>query len=500
MDMQFEKTILSCLEPVVREVQNAEQTQEIKLPDSLPDIGQVLSAWGQPILRSKEWRRDSISCAAGMMVWVLYLPEDGSAEQCMEGWIPFQMKWELPEDAAQGDLRIRLLCRFVDARSVSPRKILVRAGLGAMAEAYVPKSAALYQPDAVSENVQLLQQQYPARLPVEAGEKTFVLEEKLTLPASAPKIQQVLYHTLSPKVTDQKVLADKVVFRGNANLHLLYRSSEGQLHTWDFPLSFSQYAQMQTDRGADAQVDMVLNPTSVELETDGEGALHYKAGIVAQYLTTDRMLLDVVKDAYSLERELQIQTEPLELPVLLENRTENMFAEQTIPAQANLVADVQVLPDFPLQRRTAQGVEMEFPGTVQVLYYGEDGVLRSATARFENQQTIPADDNSQLTVLPQLPEQLQTVLGNGNIIARSELPINLLTTSREGIPMVTGLGMGQQRQPDANRPSLILQRAGENGLWDIAKDSGSTVRAIQEANKLQGEPAPGQMLLIPVMR
>ena len=499
MDMQFGKTILSCLEPAVREVQNSEQTQEIKLSDSLPDIGQVLAAWGQPILRSKEWRRDSISCAAGMMVWVLYLPEDGSAERCLEGWIPFQMKWDLPEDTAEGNLRIRLLCRFVDARSVSPRKILVRAGLGAMAEAYVPQNAALYKPESVPEDVQLLQQQYPVRLPVEAGEKTFVMEETLTLPVSAPKIDKVLYQTLSPKVTDQKVLADKVLFRGNVNLHLLYRSQEGQLHTWDFPMPFSQYAQLQLDHSADALADTVLNTTSLELDAQEDGSVHCKAGIVGQYLTTDRMLLDVVSDAYSLGRDLQMQTTMLELPTVLENRTENIFAEQTLPAQANLAADIQVLPDFPRQRSVDRGVEMEIPGTVQVLYYGEDGVLRSATGRFESQQTVPADENSRITAIPQLPEQLQTVLGSGNIIARSELPINLLTTSREGIPMVTGLGMGDARQPDANRPSLILQRSGEGGLWEMAKRSGSTVQAIQEANRLQGEPLPGQMLLIPVL-
>ena len=92
MELQFQKSACSCLEPVVRDIQNVEQTQEIKLPDGMPDIGHVLAAWGQTILRGKEWRGDSISLAGGMMVWVLYMPEDGSAEQCLEGWIPFQMR------------------------------------------------------------------------------------------------------------------------------------------------------------------------------------------------------------------------------------------------------------------------------------------------------------------------------------------------------------------------------------------------------------------------
>lgn len=64
--------------------------------------------------------------------------------------------------------------------------------------------------------------------------------------------------------------------------------------------------------------------------------------------------------------------------------------------------------------------------------------------------------------------------------------------------MVTGLELGEQRRLDPNRPSLILRRIGEDRLWDIAKASNSTVEAIRKANGLQEEPAPNQMLLIPV--
>ena len=43
---------------------------------------------GQTILRGKEWRSDSVSFSGGMMVWILYAPEDGSEERCIDGWIP----------------------------------------------------------------------------------------------------------------------------------------------------------------------------------------------------------------------------------------------------------------------------------------------------------------------------------------------------------------------------------------------------------------------------
>ena len=498
MEVSFSKMPFAYLEPVVREIQNSEQTQEWKLPDGMPDIGRILSAWGQAILRGKEWRSDGISASAGMMVWVLYAPEDGSAEQCLETWIPFQMRWELPENTPEGTLRVRCLTRFVDARTVSARKIMVRAGMAALAEAFSPAEAETYLPDKVPGDIQLLRSSYPVRLSKEAGEKAFLLEEDLTLPDSAPVPEKLAYYRLNPVLTDKKVLSSKVVFRGSGELHVLYCSTQGQLHSWDFSLPFSQFAELEQEHGTDAQADIQLMPTSLELERDEAGHLRLKCGIAAQFVITDKLPLEFVEDAYSPTQELTMQTQVLELPVVLDTRRETVYGEQSLPGAGNVVADVRFTPDFPRQRRVEQGVELETPGSVQVLYYGEDGSLQGASGRWEGKQHVAADENSQIMAFPLQAAEPQTMLGNGTITVKTELPLEVTAAARQEFPMVTGLAMGEARKLDPNRPSLILRRSGEDRLWDIAKASNSTVEAIRKANGLQEEPLPNQMLLIPV--
>lgn len=498
LEMQFQKQIVSCLDPVLREVHSGEQTQEIKLPDGMPDIGRVLCGWGQPILRSKEWQGEKVSFSGGMIVWVLYAPEDGSPERCLDAWIPFQMKWDLPGNVREGDIRIQSQARFVDARSVSPRKIMVRAGLGVLAEAFSPMEAALYIPEKNMDGVELKRSKYPLRLPMEVGEKTFVMDEDITLPASAPQPEKVIYYTLLPRITEKKVLANKLVFRGTGEVHLLYRSEEGQLHSWDFSLPFSQFSELKEDHSTDAQANLVMSPTSLELEMDDEGHLRLKAGVVGQYLITDQQMLEIVEDAYSPDRELDVLREDLELPAVLETRRENLYGEQTIPAEANLAADVSFTTDFPRQNRMGDMVEMEVPGMFQVLFYGEDGSLGSASSRWEGQLSQRSAPESELTALPQPGPEPQAMVGSGSITVKGEVPMELTTTARQQLPMVTGVELGEKRPADPGRPSLILRRAGEMGLWELAKASGSTMEAIRSANQLEDEPAPGQMLLIPV--
>ncbi len=497
MELKFEKTSISCLDSALRDIQYSEQTQEIKLPDGMPDIGHILCAWGQVILRGKEWHSDSISFHGGMMVWVLYVPEDGSEEQYIDGWIPFQMHWDLPEDLPEGQIRMQCFPRFVDARNVSARKMMIRSGIGALAEAFVPKSVDVFAQNENQQEVELLRSTYPMRLYKEAGEKAFLMEEDLVVPDSVPHPEKIVYYRMRPKLLDKKVLNNKVVFRGNGNLHVLYRSDEGQLHSWDFDLPFSQFAQLDGENSNDAQADVAITPTNLELEMDDEGQLHLKGGMTAQYVITDKEMVQMVEDAYSPRRELRIQTESLTMPVVLENRRENIYGEKTLDADANIAVDVDFMPDFPRQRRQEGAVELEIPGTFQVLYYGEDGGLHSSSARWEGRHKIYADANTALTAIPMTPE-VTANSGNHQILVKAELPMEMAATTRQSIPMVTGVELGGQRTQDPGRPTLILQRAGDVSLWDIAKGSGSTMEAIRRANGLQEDPLPGQMLLIPV--
>lgn len=497
MELNFAKKDVACLDAVLREVQNSEQTQTIQIPDGLPDVGKVLAAWGQCIQRGKEWRGGSIGFTGGMMVWVLYAPEDGGREICIDGWIPFQMQWELPGDTPEGDIRMKCLTRFVDARSVSPRKLLVRAGMGVLAEAWAPKAWSFSQPAGETRDVELLQNTYPVRLPKEAGEKTFLIDEELTLPDTLPQPDKLVYYRMEPVITERKVLSGKLVFRGNSRLHILYRSGEGSLQSWDTELSFSQFAELREEHSTDAQAELLPGVTSLEAEISDEGRLRLKAGAVAQYLISDLEPLTVVEDAYSPGRETELQRESLEVPALLESRRETLNGEQTLGGETGTAVDVVLLPDFPREIPTETGVELEVPLTAQVLFYGEDGALRSGTARWEARQSLPSSQDSRITALPG-PGEIQVIPSPGGFQLRSETALDCTASASRGIPMVTGVTLGDVKQKDPARPSLILRRAGAGGLWDIAKSAGSTVEAIRQANALQSEPAPGQMLLIPV--
>jgi hypothetical protein len=299
-------------------------------------------------------------------------------------------------------------------------------------------------------------------------------------------------------VTEKKVLGNKLVFRGNGNLHVLCRCAGGQLQSWDLEIPFSQFAELEDTYGNDAQGDLVLSPTTLELELGEDGRLRFKGGAAAQYLITDRQLLPVTEDAYSPGREVQLRQETIRVPAILESRRENLYGEQTLAADAQQIVESSFQPDFPRQRFGENGMEAELSGQFQVLYYAPDGTLRSGTARWEGRLQLPADENTQFLFAPGPAETPRAVSGGGQITLRSEIPMEMTAVTEQSIPMLTGIELGEPRTPDPDRPSLILRRAGEDRLWDIAKASGSTMAAIRRLNGITEEPAPDRMLIIPV--
>lgn len=495
MDLKFNQNVLKCLQSTAREYQTQEQTQEIRIPEGMPDIAMVLACWGQPVLRGKEWRSDQVGITGGVMAKILYLPEEDSPPQVLEAWLPFQMKWTIPAGQQDGTMQVIPCLRSADARVLSARKLMVRTNVGMLMEALTPAEFTLYQPDNIPDDVQLLTNRYYLTLPVEAGEKAFGLDEMLELPASEPKLERIVYLGLLPQVLEQKVLADKLIFRGLCVAHLLYRGSDGQLYSRDFDVPFSQYAELSGEHAPEATVQVLPALTNLELEQTPEGAVHLKAGLSGQYVIHDRIPADLVQDAYSTGRTVEPVMEQLRVPAILEQSIQSVNAQADPMVDVMRSVDVAFWREQPYVARDGMYMEADLGGTFQMLYYDPEGQLQSAQTRWEDTLRFPAGEDTAAGVTLQIGGRPQYSAG----MLHADLLAQTAVTSGQGMDMVTGLQLGEISQPDPDRPSLIVTKAGGDSLWQIAKDNGTTVDAIRTANGLSDEPATESILLIPIL-
>ena len=497
MELQFNKHDIDCLRTVADRQISQELTQEVRLLDGMPDIGRILGCWGQTVIRGKEWRGDEMSASGGVMAWVLYEPEDGSAPQILETWMPFQAKWDLQDAEHDGTMILRPALSCMDCRSTSARKIMLRCCLDLAAEGVEAMKLSLYQPDQVPEDVQLLQRTYPMEIPKEAGEKAFEIEDSWNISGLSDPQVRIVYYQVNPVLTEHKVMADKLVFRGNCLCNLLYIDGNGNLksETTEFPVS--QFVELSDTYGnhASATVDLLL--TGMEIEKNETGTPEIKCGLAAQYKIFDREMITVVEDGYSTTRAADIENAMLQVPVRLDVRKDQIPYRHQIHANANRLVDTAVYWGNPAVQRTADGAEIVLDCFANVLYMDEEDRLSGTQSQWSDSRALSADDNTKVCarLTPEHHVALQDPEGAA-LSANMQMEVSVF--SLQSIPMVIGMTLGEPQLKDEQRPSVILRKLGDKRIWELAKEHRTTVEAIEMANSITEQPDAESILLIPV--
>lgn len=498
MEVKFGNKPVKCLRPFYGQVHTQEQTQEIRLPDAYPDIGKVLGCWGQVLMRGKEWRSASMGANGGILAWVMYAPEDGTQPRVVDAWIPITCRWEFPEQAEDGVMVLCPMLAALDSRGISARKIMIRGVVDVFAQAMDKKTMELPSPGELPEDVQLLTRSYPAELPVEAGEKQVQLEEIIPLQGNMTDIQKIISYDMMPRISEQKVLGNRLVFRGQADVRVHYLTQDGEMHIWKTEIPFSQFTELDGDYAPGASAWIIPITTAMELDLTEDQQMKLRGGIAAQYVIFNRTMLDVVEDAYSTKREITPQITEFQIPILLDNTAMEMPVSGVLKGDIAQLESACLYGEYPTVRMGNETAELHMDGHMQTLYRDSENLLTGDNVRFDSSIAFPSAQENQIQIWPGFPMGAESIPGTDGMTLQSNYPVMIQVYSGESIPMVTELKIGQERTADPNRPSIILRRAGNESLWNIAKDYGSTVEAIREANKITEEPEKGQILLIPL--
>lgn len=500
MELTFHDAPLQYLQELAWDTVYQEETAEVIVPDSMPDIGRIVDCCGTVMIRSKEWNGNTAVISGAVQAAALYVPEGGGELNRMEAYLPFTLRREIGEQEMGGALLCDCWLRSLDARMLNSRKVLVRANPGFRLIALCPREQMLAQPDGLPEQIQLRQNTYTMLLPVSCGEKSFPINDELTLPESAPGVDKILKSTFSVAVEESKMVGAKAVFKGEIRLHLLYQSADGTLHTYNGQMPFSQYAEMEREsENGEAWVLTAIN--DAEVDTDGQIDSHrllLTMTLLAQICVMEPIQVTLAEDAYALSGKLEPHWQKFGLRARLDRQQLHANAEWSTAVEASQVLDAQVLLDRPAVRRDGESLWAVAGANVSLLYYDPEGQLQGKSLHGEVSCTTKLAESG-LCRADARPVQAPAADLRGDE-AVVQMPVDFCLSSyaaREWQNL-----SGGEFTPDAQRqrrPSVVVCRAKEEPLWELAKRNRTTVAAIEAANALRGDgPHEGEILLIPL--
>ncbi len=501
MNFDLKGDKLSYMRPVFRRRFVREETCEAIVPDAQPDILRILDTDGVVLMRSKDSEAGRVTVAGTAELTVLYVPESGAGVRKLSVSVPFSASADGADITADQLITARLTLSGADARTVNPRKVVVRAEITCEAELFSAESVyCTVQKE--REGVYFKSEKCSMTLPAAVNEKTFIFTDEAHVPAGAADIGEILRNVCELKVESAKAVGSKAVVKGSAVTHMLYCGRDGGLYAESFTTPFSQI--VDTDATGDIEdFDIRMCLTGLYMNLDrmsesGTEGLNIEIHAVAQCVTYRRSVLEFVTDAYSTKNPMTPVAAARELECMEGRETVNVPVTASVPVAdtARETCAVSVRPGPCALRESEEGVVFTSIVNVSVIYRDAGGELMSAGRKTELRSVISGTADTAVELLPGEPVASVT---DGSIEIRLPAELALVELRQANLSCIESVDIDEDTKLEpGDSPNLTVTRAGGGrDIWDLAKAYMSTPELIQKTNGLEGEPEEGTVLLIP---
>ncbi len=503
MELTFQSKPFHYLHNVLQDIYCQEETAEIIVPDSYPDISSIVDCCAEAILRGTDCRDGGVTVTGGLKGALLYAPEDGSSPKKMEVYIPFSAKFNDPAFSSHMQIICSVRVRSVDGRMINSRKALLRVNIGCEIAAYEQINDQKYTLETSIPELQTKEAEYITDIPLEMGEKAFTVSDTIDFLYGRPSGSQIYDFRCFPELTEEKLLGNKAVFRGVLHCKILYLSEEETLCLQEETLPFSQYCELSADYDEET-VHTQLNVTEYDLEasaTDDSRQLVINVNILAKCIVSGQLKLSLIEDAYCTRGLLQPQWKEYKVRGSLDRQTLKTNIRCHVPGTFRQVLDTQVYWDFPELIRAQDRTEIKIPAVIRVLGYDNDGMLFAQTVRTEASQEIMLAEKAHCLVSVLPSADIFASSGSGGIEVRCSIPLSVCCCVHDMLRTLCGGEIQPDEKPEEKRPTLIVRTVGKDTpLWDLAKSYRTATEQIAAVNHLDGPIVPTDtMLLLPIV-
>ncbi|WP_458407707.1 DUF3794 and LysM peptidoglycan-binding domain-containing protein [Anaerotignum sp.] len=482
------------------------------VPDSKPDLRDILRCEGKVKIREKRISDDRISFSGEMEVCVLYRAKNG--EKVLYG-----MKSSLPledflhMDGLEKDMEVSLEMELehLDCQIINDRKISVKAIISAEAKAEQKKAAEILT-GISGEGVETLSGVLRMENDTAELKDRFTVKEEMTIPASLPEIGEILMEEISLTEQDIRPMDGKAMVRGNLCIHLLYGDGEGNLGSLTEKIPFSGYLeneniQPKTDLTGNLTIeDCRLTPA---VDEDGETRqLNADVTIGAVLNGSEMTEQEILLDAYAPNGAVSLNKEEISYPVTVAKGKNQFTIKERITLEngdPSMLRAENVWGEVRLSEVTAMTDAVEAEGVLMadILYHCADDAEPVAmlsrgipfNQTMELKGVLEGDDADVSLRLEDMDFQM---LSEREGELRATVTMEAAVTRQEMADVVKDITMEDMTEnlPMAGAVIYMVQKG--DSLWKIAKKYRTTVADITAVNEIENPELiyPGQKLLI----
>lgn len=481
------------------------------LPDYCPNIFKVLKSSINTKITSERISGAKLTIDGIAYIKILYICEESYKVKQLEQRQMFTKTVDLKEDCDDGIVRLKPKCDYTNCRAVNQRRLDIRGAVSITVTVMKRRQLSIVSD---CESMQLHKRQTELCDNRMFATKDFTIKEQLEIGHGKPPISDVLNYEAVGLATDYKLLANKIVCKGELLLHTLYLSEEnaGKPEVIDHSIPISQILDIERiDEDYTCNIYFEVCKYDIDLQVDDSGecrAFLVELGIRMYCEACKNKMVQMVDDCYSTCYETNNNTTKMKLERMNAAINEASMIKNNIKLSQNdlsLIYDVMCETSNVSWKRTTEGIDVLCNLQMSIL------ALDSENMPVAIDQIVPCEmhlnckvEMDDIVFDPSLSisSTAYNIITVDEIELRVEVRISGMIYESCYSNAITQIEIDESRQKTRNDNAALRLYFADSGesIWEIAKKYNTSVNAILEQNSIEKENLTSRgMILIPIV-
>jgi hypothetical protein len=481
------------------------------LPDYCPNIFQVLKSSLSPKIISTRLSGSKLTIDGIAFIRILYVCEENNRMHQIEQKQAFTKTLELKEDCTDGTVSIDAKCDFLNCRAVNQRRLDIRGAVTMKTVVSKPKAVSVVQN---CDNLQMHHKTMEIAAQKRSVTKEFTVKELLETGHSKPPIQDILNYEAHASTKDYKILANKIICKGEISLHTLYCCSEHpeRPEVIEHAIPISQIVDFDgIDESCQSVHYFEILEYDIDLQVDDDGEcrsfqISMKLRITCEM--SKNTSIQLADDCFSTGYEMKLSTQTLRVEQLRKAVWEQSMFKNAISLDQNQISylyDILYEPSDISWKLVEKEIELQYKLKISILALNSENMPvcmeESVPCTAKIEAGALSDD---LMFLPnvQISSLSYNISSVEELELRGEIEITGMLYESSSVNVISELSLDEEhpKQKDQNCALRIYFAEKGETVWEIAKRYSTSVTGILEQNALESETVPeNSMIFIPMV-
>lgn len=514
MDFKLNKEEICGLDIVLDTKQEQSVELDYVLPDYYAEIFRICKCIVVPRIASYSINGDKLMYDISVLVKILYCSEDCNAVKVIEQKLMYSKTADIGCVPTNPDVSISPHMDYINCRAVNQRRIDMRGAVTINIKIADISRRELIS-DAFGMDIQL--RKVPVTYPVNRlfASKLITVSDEFELGMSKPAIDSIISCDAAIASTDKKVIANKMVAKGELIVNMLYTFNEGDnsgIESMQFTMPFSQIIELEgVDERYDCFVDADVMSCEIEPHADGDGnskIAECKAVVALKCHACRTASVELAVDEYSLSYKTSHTINDVKIESVPQPLYYSGMLKMTINTGEDSIGNVFFakcgIKNYTVSYDTG-GASVNGTALCSALVSDADGIPYSVEKEEAFSIAVPMDnayENCTFSVNVYPVSSSYTMVSDNELEIKTDIKVSGTVCGTEYFSGIDSISVDEASTIERNNAcalKLYFADAGES-IWDISKLYRTSPEAVINENDLDCDIlADDRMLIIPIM-